>query len=137
MKKIFSVLMILFVSLSFVACGSDDDDDNGNGNNGANDQELQAKLVGKWQPTFYEASNDHSKDYWLFNADKTFLDYQYPINSKDKGTWTVEKGQIKMKYDALTIIPTYDIIELTDTKLTIGYDYFTEGYKKLTYKKVQ
>ena len=32
MKKIFSALMILFVSLSFVACGSDDDDDNDNGN---------------------------------------------------------------------------------------------------------
>jgi|GEM_PF-6392611 len=45
MKKIFNVLMILFLSVGFVACGSDDDDDIDNGGNTKSSLTVDGKSV--------------------------------------------------------------------------------------------
>lgn len=84
MKKFLSLLVILFMGLSFVSCSSDDNDDEG-GNNTDHD----AHLFGEW------IANDGKKyvhDYYSFYSDGTGIHGSYEsdidwVNEEDDIKW--------------------------------------------------
>lgn len=140
-KNILFILSIFVLSISFVACGSDDDDNKGGG-------DIEKKLVGKWQMTqaivdgVKENPSDRSSVYqscdyqgWTnYKADGTAESYDHCDKTTDKGTWKIKDGKLIVTGAAFPIEFGVQIKELTDTKLVVYFDFVQK--QEITYKRI-
>ncbi|WP_163398049.1 lipocalin family protein [Flavobacterium fluviatile] len=134
-------MSVLTLGLSVASCSSDDDNDGG----------TSGSIEGKWEPTHYGvivngkesleavSSGSCSKPILEILSNGTFKDtYSESYGGKcetytETGTWTKKDNTFTVKYEGETSVDTYEIVELTGSKLKIKQTYTEEGQ---TYSEV-
>lgn len=101
--------------------------------------EPQKNLVGRWneqswQSTIYDddgtviysSYTSSTPNYYVFNADKTFVYHSVSLGADVPGTYIMTPPSLTMAYQAGTFNGKYEIIEFTPSKLVL-----TTGKPKL------
>ena len=123
MKKIYSILMMfamMFATLSFAACSSDDDDEVMGSN---------LEYVGTWSLQYAEGYGYTSDDfeYIQLKSNGTFIDVQEDSDFEDgytvdRGKWTVSNNSLVLHIETGILAGStfsYDIIKKEKDKMTV------------------
>ena len=149
LRLIGSVIMVIMMSLNFIACSDDDENDN---------RPLAEKLIGHWvltyeegfekdfeHPEYDEAWSHAPKDEceyfgnFTFREDGTYSEYDLDGTSNPQ---SIEKWEVNG--DVITLIEDeyeqYDlkVLEMRSSKLVLEFhdkDEASEHYAKMTYKR--
>lgn len=131
--KYFSFALLVALCAGFVSCSDDDDEEKGG-------------LVGVWQgeSVDYEYLNGELQDSDSeeiridLKADGSYIFYsngEYGWGEGERGTWSQSDGKFIVYEDGDEDDPTvFNIIEMTGSKLVVGYEYKADySYSGYTY----
>lgn len=109
-KSILLNVVLFFVSLSLVSCGSDDSTDDGKENEEKPVVELSTSIVGYWTG-FQEKNGLSSYTFISFNTDKTYAMF---LNDEtfSSGTYSIDDNTVTLKsgYDETTMTLTSVVV---------------------------
>ena len=113
MKKFLSLLVILFMGLSFVSCSSDDNDDDG-----GNNTEVVESLVGTWKYTF---STGYQLITFRSNGKGTLKEIDYEEDDyEDSFTYSYNaNNQILKMYWEDEDPSEWEVVSITSNKLVL------------------